>query len=100
VAAGGSTGLMHGRSLMRLCNLVDRSLADVRLDAGIEHLERIRVAEFVEELEIGAMVQAKARGLHLAVMSVDPTITIEGDRQVLGAAMTNLLQNAFKFTKR
>jgi signal transduction histidine kinase len=100
VAPGGSTGLMHGRSLMRLSDLIDRSLADVRLDAGIEHLERISVAEFIEDLEIGGVIQAKARALHFAVTSVDPTVTIEGDRQVLAAAMTNLLQNAFKFTKK
>jgi hypothetical protein len=45
VAVGGSTGLVLGRSLMDLRDLMDRALADVRLDAGIEHLERMSVAE-------------------------------------------------------
>jgi signal transduction histidine kinase len=100
VAAGGSTGLVHSRSLMGLRDLVDRSLADVRLDAGIECLESISVAGFVDEIEIGALHQARARGLHLAVASVDRAVTIVGDRQTLAAAISNLLQNAFKFTRK
>jgi signal transduction histidine kinase len=99
VAAGGSTALVHGRSLMGLRLLIDRSLADVRLDAGIESLERISVAEFIEEVEIGAQMQADTRGLRLAVASVDRTVTIEGDRQILAAAISNLLHNAVKFTR-
>jgi signal transduction histidine kinase len=100
VGAGGSTGLVHGRSLMGLRDLVDRSLADVRLDAGIGRLESISVAEFVEEIEIGALVQAQARNLQLTVASVDRAVTIQGDRQILAAAVSNLLQNAFKFTHK
>lgn len=99
VAVGGSTGLVLGRSLMGLRDLIDRSLAVVRLDAGIGRLEPISVAELVEEVEIAALLQAQAKGLHLAVKSVDPTVTIEGDRSVLAAAIANLLHNAFKFTR-
>lgn len=99
VAAGGSTALVLGRSLTGLRDLVDRSLADVRLQAGIEHLEPISVAEFVEEVEIGALMQAKERDLHLTVKAIDRAVTIEGDRQILAAAVANMLQNAFKFSR-
>jgi signal transduction histidine kinase len=98
VAPGGSTGHVHGRSLMGLRDLIDRSLADVRLDAGIGHLEQIPVAEFVEEVEITATIQAQARKIQFEILSVDRTVTIQGDRQILAAALANLLQNAFKFT--
>jgi hypothetical protein len=98
VSASGSTGIVHVRSLMGLRDLIDRSLAGVRLDAGIERLERIPVGEFIEEIAIGARLQAEKRHLHVAVASVDPTIAIEGDRQILAAALSNLLNNAFKFT--
>jgi signal transduction histidine kinase len=100
VAAGGSTGVLHARSLLALRALVDRSLADVRLDSGIEHVERISVAEFIEEVDIGASLQAEARGLHFTVVSVGRAVTIEGDRQILAAVVSNLLENAFKFTRR
>ena len=101
VAVGGSTALVHSRSLLRLRELVDRSLAAVRLDVGIENRERISVADFVGELEIGAKMQAEAHGLHFsATSSVDPAVTVDGDRQVLAAAVSNLLDNAFKFSHR
>jgi signal transduction histidine kinase len=83
-----------------LRDLIDRSLADVRLDAGIERLETISVADLIEEIEIPAWMIAQSRGLGLAVTSVDRTVTVRGDRQSLAAAMSNLLQNAFKFTRK
>jgi len=99
VALAGSTSMVCVRSLAGLGNLIDRSLAEVRLDVGIDHRERIAVADFVEEIAIGALMQAQARGLHFVATSVDRTVTIEGDRQILIAAVSNLLQNAFKFSR-
>jgi signal transduction histidine kinase len=100
VAPGGSTGLILGRSLVGLRDLIDRSLADVRLEAGGGHRERISVAELVEELEIGAVLQARARGLRFTASAVDRAVSIEGDRQHLLAAVSNLVQNALKFTRK
>jgi len=51
VGVDGSTGAVLDRCLTGLSELVDRSLADVRLDAGIERLERISVADFLEDVE-------------------------------------------------
>jgi signal transduction histidine kinase len=98
VAAGGSTALVHTRSLMGLRDLIDRSLVDVRLEAGIGRLEPISVADLIEEVEIGALIQAQARGLHFVATCTDRTAMIAGDRQILTAALSNLLTNAFKFT--
>jgi signal transduction histidine kinase len=100
VSAGGSTGLIHSKSLIGLRDLVDRSLAEVRLDAGLQHVETIAVAELIEELEIGALLQAKTRGLHFAAKSTDPALFIDGDRALLAAVVSNFLQNAFKFTHK
>jgi signal transduction histidine kinase len=100
VSANGSTGQLHGRSLMSLRDLIDRSLAEVRLDAGVEHAERVSVAGLLEEIEIAALIQARARGLFLSVTSVDRAVAVIADRQTLAAAINNLLQNAFKFTRK
>ncbi len=100
VAVGGSTGAVLDRSLLGLRNLIDRSLTEVRLDAGVERLERILVADFIEEVEIGALIQAQAAGVHFTASSAERSVTIEGDRQILAAALANLLQNAFKFTHK
>jgi len=100
VASSGSTGLVHARSLLSLRALIDGSLAEVRLDAGVLHVETISVAEFIEEVEIGALIQARSRGLNFAITSVDRSVAVEGDRQLLASAISNLLQSAFKLTPK
>jgi signal transduction histidine kinase len=98
VGVGGSTGALLGRNLMRLRDLIDRSLAEVRLKAGIKRRERVLLAEFIEEVEVAATIEAKARGLELTVTPVPQNVWVAMDRQILAAAVANLLQNAFKFT--
>jgi signal transduction histidine kinase len=100
VAIGGSTGQLVGRNLLRLAGLIDRSLAEVRLEAGMKHAEDFSVAGFLEEIAIGASMQAHARDIEFTVSNVASVVTINGDRPVLIAAVSNLLQNAFKFTGR
>lgn len=81
-------------------DLVEGSLAGVRLDAGLRNVERISVAEFIEELEIGALMHARARGSHFGIQGVERSVLVEGDRPLLATVVSNFLQNAFKFTKR
>ncbi len=100
VAVNGSTGAVLGRSLSAMRRLIDRSMADVRLEAGIQRVERISVADFIAEIEIDSHLLAGPRDLKFSVVPVDRAVAIEGDRQILLAAVSNLLQNAFKFTHR
>lgn len=100
VALHGSTAAVLERSLIGLGNLIDRSLAEVRLEAGVEHVELINVRDIVEDVEIGGFIHAQSRGLQFSVGPVDPEVQIVGDRQILGGALANLLQNAFKFTRK
>jgi len=98
VGVGGSTGAVLGRNLTRMRDLIDRSLAEVRLQVGIKRRERVLLTEFMEEVEVAATIEAKARGQQLTVTSVPQGVSVEVDRQILAAAVANLLQNAFKFT--
>lgn len=99
VGLGGSTASVLDRSLRRLSTLVDSSLAAVRLDSGIQAPERVSIREFIEEVEVGATLEANARELTLAVTPVSPGVDVEVDRQFLTAAVGNLLNNAFKFSR-
>lgn len=99
VAIGGSTGAVLERSLTGLRDLVDRSLAEVRLSSGQPRRTRILLAEFLEEIEMSASLDAKARNVALTVTPVEFGLAVEGDRQLLASAVANLLQNAFKFTR-
>ena len=99
VGIGGSTGAVLGRNLRGLRNLIDRSLAQVRIESGRQVRERISVSELVAEIELDASLEAEARGIKLTVAPVQPGIEVEADRAMVEAAVTNLLQNAFKFSR-
>jgi signal transduction histidine kinase len=100
VAIGGSTSLVHSRTLLGLSDLLDLSLADVRLDAKTERRERIPIRDLLKEVDTGALLLADARGLQYVSNPFDEDVVVEGDRQILAAALSNLLQNAFKFTRK
>lgn len=99
VGVSGSTGAVLHRSLMRLRALISRSLAAIRLAQGVRNHERFLVSEFVDDLKSAAGLEAHARGVTLDVRPVGADVAIEADRQVLAAAVGNILQNAFKFTR-
>jgi signal transduction histidine kinase len=99
VGLGGSTAAVLARSLRRLSTLIDSSIAEVRLASGIHAPERVSVHAFVEEIEVGAAMEASARDITLAVTPVKLGVDIEVDRQLLAAAVANLLHNAFKFSR-
>jgi signal transduction histidine kinase len=99
VPASGKTAAVLGRSLQRMRELVDRSLAEVRLQAHLHHPQCIRIAEVLEEIEISAAAEAKARELQLVVHDVSRDISVLGDRPLLTSSLANLVQNALKFTR-
>jgi signal transduction histidine kinase len=98
VGTSGSTSEVVSRSLARMRDLLDRSLAEVRLKAGIYKRARMSVAALIEEVAITAAVEAEHRGLQLTVGPVADDVMIEADAHILVSALSNLLQNAFKFT--
>jgi len=99
VGIGGSTGAVLDRSLKGLRALINRSLAEVRLRRGVQNPEAISLVEFVGEVTAAVEPDARARGLRLVVAPVEQEVFVEADRQVLSAVLSNLLQNAFKFTQ-
>lgn len=99
VGVGGSTGAILERSLRGMHGLIDRTLAEVRASAGMPNPERIVVAEFIEGLEIAAVLEAQSRGLRLTVSPGDTDAAIDVDRMTLTSVVTNLIQNAMKFSQ-
>ncbi|MDB4946943.1 MAG: Sensory box histidine kinase/response regulator [Labilithrix sp.] len=99
VSPGGSTGTILERNLLTLQQLIDRSLADVRLESGLHDVQRIPVWEILEEVAVGAMLVAEGRGLVFVKETIDHDVVVLADRQILAAAISNLLQNALKFTQ-
>jgi len=93
-----STGALLGRNLRRLQGLIDNTLSEVRLKAGINNFEKASLAGFIEEIEVFATIEAKAKPVKLTIHTPPHDVWIEIDRQIVAAAIANLVQNAIKFT--
>jgi signal transduction histidine kinase len=101
VGMSGATGAVLDRSLIGMRNLIDRSLAEVRVTAGLPpRLKDVRLADFLSEIAASSSLDALARECKFAVTPVSEDIRLHVDTEMLAAAVGNLLQNAFKFTKR
>jgi len=100
VGLSGSTAGVLDRSLVGLRNLVDRSLTEVRIAAGLPAQHRVfSLAEFIAEVKLSASLEAQVNECELTVSPVDPGLAVDADRELLLSAIGNLLQNAFKFTR-
>jgi signal transduction histidine kinase len=100
VGHGGATGAVLDRSLVALRHLIDRSLTDVRIAAGLPKQQQVfPLAGFMADVAVSATLEANTKGCELLVHAVDPDLAVNGDRELLFSAVGNLLQNAFKFTR-
>jgi signal transduction histidine kinase len=94
----GATGAVLKRSLAALTGLVERAFDDVRRSQAADH-PVFGLAGFIADAKDGAQLDTLTKGCTLRVESVDATLGLQGDRGLLLAALGNLLQNAFKFTR-
>jgi signal transduction histidine kinase len=95
----GATAAALDRSLIGMRDLIDRALAEVRLGEANPIKETIEIAPFILEIQVGAALEAATKGCELTVAPVARGIFVEADAHMLAASVTNLLQNAFKFTR-
>lgn len=99
VGLTGATGAVLDRSLVGLRNLIDRSLSEVRMAAGLPVQHRLfSLVDFVAEVRHSASLEAQVKDCVLIVSDVDPRLAVDADRDLLCSALGNVLQNAFKFT--
>lgn len=96
----GATGAVLKRSLQALKRLTDKAMAEVRRDP-LETLQReaFDVREFLADAGAAAMLDPNAARCEFVIGDVDGTLTVTGNKGLLLAALGNLLQNAFKFTR-
>ena len=100
VGLTGATGGVLDHSLVAMRNLVDRSLSEVRMTAGMPvHHHLFSLADFIAEMKHSASLEAQVKECVLTVSVVDPGLAVDADRDLLSSAVGNLLQNAFKFTR-
>ncbi len=99
IGVNGATAAVLDRSLVGLRNLIDRSLSEVRMTAGMPVQNRLfSLSDFIAEIKVSASLEANVKECGLSVSSVDPELAVDADKDLLSSAVGNLLQNAFKFT--
>ena len=97
----GATGAVLKRSHASMVRLISNALAEVAVKGGAPgQPQPISLAAFITDAKSGADLEATTRGCRFTVADVDPRLGIEVNRDLMLAALMNLLHNAFKFTHR
>lgn len=94
----GATGSVLKRSHTAMGRLITTSLDEVRIKGAHDAPRPFSLAAFIDEARESAQLDADARGCKFSVPPIDPLLGIEGNRELLLAALANLLGNALKFT--
>ena len=98
VGTRGPTADVLDRSLSLMAVLIDRSLADVRLRTDPTPVpERFRLADALDQIIATVRREVESRKLELGV-EIDRQLEVETDRQFLMSIVSNLVQNAVKYT--
>jgi signal transduction histidine kinase len=99
VGVAGSTAELLVSSHDRMREIIDRSLVEVRLKAGTQNPTQVLPVErLVNDLAIIGELEAQRRGRRLTVEFGAVGVMIDVDPHLFISALTNLLQNALKFT--
>jgi len=98
VGFGGNTGKLLDKGLHRIEELVDRSLTEVRLriDPKI-HAESAHLLQLVDQIISTAEIEARLKTQTFEVQ-IDPNLIIVADQQLMFSALSNLIQNAIKYS--
>ena len=97
----GATGAVLKRSLASMARLISNALAEVAVKSAVPgQTQPISLAAFIADAKSDAGLDATTRGCRFTVAHVDPSLGIEVNRDLMLAALMNLLHNAFKFTHR
>jgi signal transduction histidine kinase len=99
VLAGSREADMLGRNLERMRRLVDQTLVEGKLQAGIEvRREPVRLREILTALEAECRSDAERRRVLLR-LHCDEGLVVAADARYLHSALSNLVRNALKFTR-
>ena len=98
VGFSGSTSQVLDRSLKRMDELIGRSLNEVKLRSGaILHMQPTNLLLLMAQILVTANVEAKSKNQTIET-DLDPELYAEIDSQLFYSALSNLIQNALKYS--
>ncbi len=85
---------------LRLNDLIEQLLTLVRLEGGIEQMQRSQVdlAEVVDQVARDAEFEAGASGVRVEAAVDLPSCLVDGDRELLRRAVENVVRNAVYYS--
>lgn len=87
------------RNLRRTMELINNVLGQASLQLGVEPaIQRVDLKSFLEELVADAEAESQSRGIKVT-LSIRTGISIEVDLRLMRSAISNLLDNALKFSR-
>jgi signal transduction histidine kinase len=92
-------GVVLGRSLREIRDLVSREFESARIELTSEGQRRASLAAVIGAVEAEASADAAAGGFGLEVRAVEGGVEVGADAQALVAAIARLIENAFKFSR-
>lgn len=99
VGVSGSTNMVLEISIRRMKDIIDRSLAEVRMRGQpVVNTSRCRVVDLVGTVEATSTFEATDKSIRIH-LDVRPDLLVLGDRHLIVSAISNLVQNAIKFTR-
>jgi signal transduction histidine kinase len=98
VGFGGSTGKLLEKGLHRIEELIDRSLTEVRLRVDPKiHAESGYLLQLIDQIILTAEIEARLKTQTFEIQ-IDPNLIIVADHQLMFSALSNLIQNAIKYS--
>ena len=98
---GAADSLALQRNLDALREVIDRSLAEIRLESGMTACpESIAMADLISDLELWAQIETVAKGCRLEISPVGEQLAVYADRALLFGALKQLLGTAFRPASR
>lgn len=101
VGISGSTGQILEKNLHLMESLIGRSLIEVKLGHSEVQInaQQTNLLLMVDQILLTASIEAKASDQHFE-LQIPPMLTVEADRQFLNSALSNLIQNAMKYSHK
>lgn len=95
---GGATGAILKRSLAALGMQIGRAISEVSTSKPQER-QIFALSAFIADADAWARLDVNLVRCTFEVQPVDPALALCGNRELLHAALANVIQNAFKFTQ-
>lgn len=101
VGTAGTTSQILSRALDHMRHLIGCRWLEVRLGGQQATVEptQMRLIDVVSEVEATSLIKKNPKDIHLE-LDIDPAIQLTADRHLVFSALSNLVNNAIKFTKK